>query len=112
MEEEVGGLGGWGQQAPPPEVSGGGRIHANRSPEAGLGRWQSAYLWRQTRFRRVQGGGVLRLWVSPSPRRLADPAEASVEGGVEEAEAATSGRRAGARLLRSISGEAAFYGRY
>lgn len=37
-------------------------------------------------------GGVLRLWVSPSPRRLADPAEASVEGGVEEAEAATSGR--------------------
>lgn len=56
-------------------------------------------------------GGVLRLWVSPSPRRLADPAEASVEGGVEEAEAATSGRRAGARL-RSISGEAAFYGRY
>lgn len=47
----------------------------------------------------------------PSPRRPASPAEVSEEGGAEEAEASASGRRAGAEL-QSISGEAAFYGRY
>ena len=51
------------------------------------------------------------LWIPPSPRRPASPAEVSEEGGAEEAEASASGRRAGAEL-QSISGEAAFYGRY
>ena len=48
---------------------------------------------------------------APSPRPPAGPAEVSEEGGAEKAEAAASGRRAGAEL-QSISGEAAFYGRY
>lgn len=45
----------------------------------------------------------------PSPRPPAGQAKVSEEGGAEEAEGATSGRRAGAEL-QSISGEAAFYG--
>lgn len=48
---------------------------------------------------------------SPSPRPPAGPAEVSEEGGAQEAEGAASGGRAGAELP-SISGEAAFYGRY
>lgn len=47
----------------------------------------------------------------PHPRPPAGQAEVSEEGGAEEAEGAASGRRTGAKL-QSISGEAAFYGRY